>query len=178
MRIELKPHPETPPGPVTSIEVDVERPWKQGVKLTYVLRGDLKAIRFPAPAKPEHVDGLWQTTCFEAFIRDPGASGYGEYNLAPSTAYAIYGFSGYREGMAPGHCSRAGITTEISDDRFELVADLGLLRAAYIRAEGALLLALSAVVEETSGSKSYWALAHPPGKPDFHHADGFVLELP
>jgi hypothetical protein len=34
------------------------------------------------------------------------------------------------------------------------------------------------VIEETSGGKSYWALAHPPGKPDFHHADGFVYELP
>ena len=38
-------------------------------------------------------------------------------------------------------------------------------------------LALTAVIEETSGVKSYWALRHPPGKPDFHHADGFVVEL-
>ena len=39
-------------------------------------------------------------------------------------------------------------------------------------------LGLSAVIEDTSGGKSYWALAHPPGKPDFHHADCFALELP
>jgi hypothetical protein len=39
-------------------------------------------------------------------------------------------------------------------------------------------LGLSAVIEDTRGSLSYWALAHPPGKPDFHHADGFALELP
>src|SRR3546814_3736372 len=32
-------------------------------------------------------------------------------------------------------------------------------------------LALSAVIEELDGTKSYWALAHPPGKPDFHHPD-------
>ena len=38
-------------------------------------------------------------------------------------------------------------------------------------------LALSAVIEETNGNKSHWALAHPPGKPDFHHADGFAYEL-
>lgn len=37
--------------------------------------------------------------------------------------------------------------------------------------------AICAVIEEADGTKSYWALAHPPGKPDFHHADGFVLEL-
>jgi hypothetical protein len=36
---------------------------------------------------------------------------------------------------------------------------------------------VSAVIEENSGAKSYWALKHPPGKPDFHHADGFDLTL-
>jgi hypothetical protein len=33
------------------------------------------------------------------------------------------------------------------------------------------------VVEEKDGLLSYWALNHPPGKPDFHHPDAFVLEL-
>ncbi len=39
-------------------------------------------------------------------------------------------------------------------------------------------LALSAVIEEKEGTKSYWALKHPPGKPDFHHPDCFALTLP
>jgi hypothetical protein len=37
--------------------------------------------------------------------------------------------------------------------------------------------AITAVIEEADGTKSYWALAHPGEKPDFHHPDGFVLEL-
>ena len=37
---------------------------------------------------------------------------------------------------------------------------------------------ICAVIEETDGTKSYWALAHPPGAPDFHHPDCFTLELP
>jgi hypothetical protein len=28
-----------------------------------------------------------------------------------------------------------------------------------------------------SGHKSYWALAHPPGRADFHHFDSFALEF-
>jgi hypothetical protein len=40
------------------------------------------------------------------------------------------------------------------------------------------LFALTAMIEETDGVKSYWALKHTPGKPDFHHAYGFALELP
>jgi hypothetical protein len=40
------------------------------------------------------------------------------------------------------------------------------------------LAGLSAIIEEADGTKSYWALAHPPGAPDFHHPDCFILELP
>jgi hypothetical protein len=38
-------------------------------------------------------------------------------------------------------------------------------------------LGVSAVIEESDGAKSYWALKHAPGKPDFHHADSFAYEL-
>ena len=58
-------------------------------------------------------------------------------------------------------------------DRLELRARLALPQ--LVDAPGA--LGLSAVIEEASGAKSYWALAHPPGRPDFHHADGFAAEL-
>jgi hypothetical protein len=38
-------------------------------------------------------------------------------------------------------------------------------------------LGLSAVIEDTNGGKSYWALTHPPGGPDFHHSDCFTHEF-
>jgi hypothetical protein len=39
-------------------------------------------------------------------------------------------------------------------------------------------LSLSIVLEETDGTKSYWALAHCSDKPDFHAPDCFVGRLP
>ena len=36
---------------------------------------------------------------------------------------------------------------------------------------------ISVVIEEAIGRKSYWALAHAQGKPDFHHTAGFVIDL-
>jgi hypothetical protein len=33
------------------------------------------------------------------------------------------------------------------------------------------------VVEDEAGAFAYWALKHPPGKPDFHHPDAFALVL-
>jgi hypothetical protein len=40
-----------------------------------------------------------------------------------------------------------------------------------------LRLAFGAVIEEQSGTISYWALRHPQGEPDFHHPDGFAIEV-
>jgi hypothetical protein len=40
-----------------------------------------------------------------------------------------------------------------------------------------LRVALASVIEDGGGTLSYWALKHPPGKADFHHAHGFALEL-
>ncbi len=44
--------------------------------------------------------------------------------------------------------------------------------------DGELHLALTTVVEQADGPLSYWALAHPAGKADFHHRDGFALAVP
>ena len=43
---------------------------------------------------------------------------------------------------------------------------------------GALRMGLSAVIEEEGGRFSYWALAPPPGAPDFPHATCFAARLP
>jgi hypothetical protein len=39
-------------------------------------------------------------------------------------------------------------------------------------------LALSAVIEEADGRKSYWAVSHSGDSPDFHRRDCFTLKLP
>jgi hypothetical protein len=118
-------------------------------------------------------DELWQHTCFEAFVRPSAGPGYYEFNFSPSTQWAAYGFDGYRSGMR--------VATEIDAPRIELrsTVESYTLQAA-LELDGLSLpwrLGLAAVLEETNGRKSYWALAHPPGKADFHQADCFALEL-
>jgi hypothetical protein len=46
-----------------------------------------------------------------------------------------------------------------------------------IQSDIRLWVGLSAVVEDLNDSLSYWALKHPPGKPDFHHSDNFALQI-
>jgi hypothetical protein len=108
----------------------------------------------------------------------PGTAGYYEFNFAPSRQWALYRFDTYREGMSPADLEPPPeLCVRRFEDRLELDAAVHLNDLTGLRGAPRLLLGLTAVVEEESGSLSYWALKHPPGKPDFHSPDGFVLEL-
>jgi hypothetical protein len=68
------------------------------------------------------------------------------------------------------------ITVQSNPERYVLQASLEL--GQLLLSRGATLrVGLSAVIEEIGGRRSYWALAHPPGKADFHHSDCFALEV-
>lgn len=169
-------HASSPGGVVHGIEAGARQGQTGELVFQYVLRGDLSRVRVPAAQQvPARVDGLWKHTCCEAFIVDPTQPGYHEINLSPSGGWAAYRFSGYREGMSPADVtSPPVIDVRRFDDRLELDATL---RLSSVQAPRTLKLALTAVVEDDSGTLSYWALRHAPGKPDFHHPNGFVLEL-
>lgn len=175
MQVSLIPHPQTV-GPDIKIVVTVGRPRRQGLSLDYEITGDIAGLNIPGWVRWSRADELWRTTCFEAFIQGPDG-GYVELNLSPSGQWTAYGFDGYRAGMT----SLEGVELRDSEitvhpDRLTYTATLDLDRAPL--PTGPWRLALSCVIETIDGSVSYWALAHPSDKPDFHHPDSFVLELP
>lgn len=128
--------------------------------------------RMPAPTPVGRVDGLWRHTCLEAFARAPDG-GYAEFNFSPSTEWAAYSFNGYREGMSTLTETSVEVRApERSDGELKLTAFVswfGWMRTAR--------LGFSAVIEDVDGAKTYWALAHPSDKPDFHHPDSFALPM-
>lgn len=140
----------------------------------YSLECDTSMLMLPEPDQPSRADRLWETTCFELFIRRPDGDRYFEYNFSPSTQWALYRFSDYRKGMAEEMISRPRITCDYSESHFALNAEFDLPDGWR---EGPFTLGLAAVVEESDGTISYWALAHPPGEPDFHHGDCFALQV-
>ncbi len=148
------------------------------LELTYRLAGDLGALKLPEPRPPARTDGLWRHSCFEAFIGHGGARDYWEYNFSPSGAWAAYHFTGYREGMAPLlKGAPPVISGHIGTDTIEHVVSIDLAWLAKSHASVGLRLGLAAVIEDKARVLSYWALKHPAEKPDFHHADSFVVEL-
>jgi len=178
MRRALKIHPDSRSSAVRQVDVELARQQAGSLVLRYTVSGKIDELALPAGATPARADELWRHTCFEAFIRPEPDEPYYEFNFAPSTQWAAYRFDGYREGMRVAneiHAPR--IAVDCTPRRFTLQATLQRVEFMELDREATCCVGLSAVLEETGGGKSYWALAHPPGKPDFHHADCFVLKL-
>ena len=178
MRQSLKLHPDSSCPAVARVEVEVSRPRADRLVLSYMLTGNLSDVRIPPVVPSARSDELWRHTCFEAFIGTSSDENYYEFNFSPSTQWAAYRFSAYRSGL--------NVATEIEAPPIEVQSDSGcytlqalidLDRLSALPQTALWRLGLSAVIESSSGRKSYWALAHPPGKPDFHHPDCFAFEL-
>jgi hypothetical protein len=177
MRHTLRAHPESSCFAVKHLEVEVARPQARNLVFAYALTGRIDDLAMPARAAAVRSDALWRHTCFEAFLGTSLDPAYYEFNFAPSTQWAAYRFSRYRTGMRVAtEISVPTMAVESTSDRYILRVSLDLGQA--LLAEGAMWrLGISAVIEEIGGNRSYWALAHPAGKADFHHSSCFTLEV-
>jgi hypothetical protein len=175
MRQALRLHPSSRCGAAIEVEAEAARSRTGILQLTYVVTGAIGGLYLPPAGHPARADELWRRTCFEAFVRPGPGEAYFEFNFAPSRQWAAYRFDFYRAGMrAADEIAATDIEAHIGGGRFELTVTLDL---PDWPAHRPWRLGLTAVIEELNGDKSYWALAHAPGRPDFHYADGFALEL-
>ena len=106
MRLALKLHPDSHCSAVNRIEVDVVRARPASLVLRYFVTGTIGNLRLPGMLTPARADELWRHTCFEAFVRALPSAAYYEFNFSPSTQWAAYQFSGYRQGMTHGERDR------------------------------------------------------------------------
>ncbi len=178
MHVDLVPHPRSlPAAPAFKLWARFEHSGAFGDMATLDIWFGVEApqTRFVLPAsdQPGRTDGLWKSTCFEAFLRPSGEDGYAEFNFAPSGDWAAYSFTGYRAEMEP---------LELPAEPYLRLED-NLIWWCFgatisLPSDGKWDLGLSAVLEETDGTVSHWALIHPAEQPDFHHPDCFTLQLP
>jgi hypothetical protein len=141
--------------------------------MRYEVAGDIGSLALPPARSASRADELWRHTCFEAFVSNSDAA-YREFNFSPSGEWAAYRFDHYRSGMAPLDIATPVILTRTKSRELRLNVSLNDPSPNH-----AIRLNLAAVIEEKDGTKSYWALAHPPeSPPDFHDPSCFTLELP
>ncbi len=178
MRDALEMHPESLCTAVMGIAVSAVRQTSGRLRLRYLVNGVIAKVRFPPPAEPARADELWRHTCFEMFLRAPGSAAYWEFNFSPSSQWAAYHFTDYRAGMCACDLAAApAIEMQTRRERFEMVVALDLAGLGLPQ-NGVWRAGLSVIIEGRDPHKSWWALAHPPGKPDFHHPCNFALDLP
>lgn len=174
----LAPHPSTPRAGAAALQASLERTANHWL-LRYQLTGDTARLRVPGPAADAAFsDGLWRHTCFEAFVGCEGDAAYREFNFSPSGHWAAYAFSAER---VPAEKAPPLPTPLIACDRQAHALTLqARVPVGALPAPGAAgyLIGLSAVIEDTDGQLSYWALHHPAARPDFHHRGGWTARVP
>ncbi len=175
---ELRPHPQSPFDAIRRFVVEVgQDSWPGELRIRYRIDGDMKRLHLPPPEFARRADGLWQHTCFEAFLRPASGESYHEFNFAPSGGWAAYRFDARRTGRSlpampapPAHFMRHPLHCELTAD-----IPVGLLPG--LAGAAAVDLGIAAVVESSDGGLSYWALSHGGAKPDFHDPATFELRV-
>jgi hypothetical protein len=153
------------------------------LELVWRLTGDLDSLVLPEPNQSRRrCDGLWQTTCLEAFWGFAGQQAYWELNLAPSGDWNLYRLSHYRGPLTPVELEvPPAWQVRRTVGELEVAVELDLGEVAGGDESGVaglpLEMSLTSVIEQVGQGVSYWALAHTGAEPDFHRRDSFGLRL-
>ncbi len=170
----LGAHPDFPPTAVTGVEARIIGRDENWLRVRWRIEGAQQLV-VPAFAGKGRADELWKTTCFELFLKPLGGEAYCELNLSPSERWNAYDFDGYRAGMCERPFPREPECTLRHGSSFAIF-DATIPPAGL--PDGDCAMGLCAVIEEAGGVKSYWALAHGNGQPDFHALACFAAALP
>ena len=171
--LTLIPHPDHLPAKVSQVEAAVIGLTEHWLSIRWRVE-DAAEVLVPVFAGKGRADGLWQQTCFELFLRVPGEPGYVELNLSPSEQWAAYDFASYRSGMEERPVPRDPVCT-LRRGQNMLIFDAAVPLAGLPPLPWQ--FGIAAVIEEEGGVKSYWALRHGEGAPDFHAPACFAAAL-
>jgi hypothetical protein len=175
---ELRPHPTSPCEAVSRIGIEIDdEAFPRALQVRFRVDGDIGRVRLPRPGFARRSDGLWQHTCFEAFLRPDAGQSYHELNFAPSGDWAVYRFGSRRDERSLPALAAPAIEFGASRGHCELSAEFSIAELAELAAAPALRAGACAVIETVDGSLSYWALAHGSERPDFHDPAGFALRI-
>jgi hypothetical protein len=175
---ELRPHPQSPCKAVRRISVDIAVRAGPGVlQVRYRIEGDIGRIALPSTDFARRSDGLWQHTCFEAFLRPDASESYHEFNFAPSGNWAAYRFSTRRSDRSLPDLPPPLVRFHSGKDSCDLSADIQIPALPELAAARVIHAGLAAVVETNEGDLSWWSLSHGAEKPDFHDPGTFVLQV-
>jgi hypothetical protein len=125
--------------------------------------------------RPARKHGLWEETCFEFFLGVKGYPRYWEFTLSPAGHWNVYGFAGYRQGMAE-ESAITSLPVSVRRRRDSLLVAVEPAVDGIVTADRPLSVGIAAVLQLAGGGLTYWALIHPGPQADFHRRDSFLVE--
>ena len=170
--------PFSPSAELDGLALSARASWSGGaLDLEFQLNGRLNQLVLAERSpQPQRRDGLWQSTCFEAFFGIPGQENYWEINLAPNGDWNLYALRGYRDGLRhEPHWTSLPFRVAQAPSGDALSVDLRLPIGELIAPESPLELSATAVLEQCDRGCSYWAWRHCGAEADFHRRDSFLL---
>jgi hypothetical protein len=178
LRAELQPHPASDRSGIRrfTVELDVA-PKSRALLLDYSIEGDIDRLVLPPPGIARRVDGLWQHSCFEAFLGTDRDESYHEFNFAPSGDWAAWRFGGRRSAQSSPELPAPSIEFRRDADACRLSATVSIGSLPELADAADIRAGMAAVVETQDGALSYWALAHGGERPDFHDPASFLLRV-
>lgn len=175
---ELLPHSSSACGAIRGFHGAIEYGSSPGeLRISFRIDGAIGQLRLPQRGSALRADGLWQHSCFEAFVRSDASDSYHEFNFAPSGDWAAYRFASRREGRQSPALPAPTMEFRRAVDVFELNSTIALSGIPDLAEAQALQAGLAAVIEDQNGGLSYWALAHRAAQPDFHDPETFWLRV-
>lgn len=133
---------------------------------------EFKQLVWPASDSNERSLNLWESTCFELFIKHPNEDAYLEFNFSPSGKWDAFEFDSYRLPKILRRLEDVGCS--ITQSEHNLTIDLQLPKE-WINTE--IIGNATAVIELKDESIHFFAYKHCETKADFHDQDSLVINF-
>lgn len=170
--LPLHPHLTTPVSWIQNVTVNCSYN-PEGMNLAYQINGNIQLLQLPIHCNSSpRADNLWQHTCGEAFVAQKNTTIYREWNFSPSRQWQVYEFANYREARTLPAVSAPQIYSTVTSEQFILTVQIP---STWYPHNTPLRLGLSMVLQDITGTISYWALKHSPGAADFHVDNNWML---
>ena len=151
---------------------------KNTAHLFYSLTGSIDDILLPPTSiNPGRKDDLWKSTCFEFFLAIKGHPQYWEFNTSPSGDWNVYQMDEYRRIGFREETSIQRLPFEFQKDARRLTLEARVDLNPLLPPNQFLNFGITAVIQTTDRTETFWALAHPAPAADFHLRESFILEL-
>ena len=144
----------------------------------YSVQGEIDEVLLFKPAhSPARRHELWKSTCFEFFFAIRDRSPYWEFNMSPSGDWNVYAMDAYRQVNMREESAFTQLPFEFRKTDPQLLLDLSIDLNPILHQNQPLQIGITSIIQTLDESETYWALAHPGRRADFHLRESFVKQL-